>query len=862
MIFQSKYWQKLAFRNNRFFRGFAPLFICAAYACVGIFSLQFASINQNASPFWPASGFAIAAALLFGRRAYVGIFLGALITNLTTPIPFSAVVGIAMGNTLEAIIGASLFLWAHGNFSKSAYRKTIAILVSGIPSAILGGMIGTTVLLVHRLLPIENSIHSVVTWFGGDFVGILVFLPFFLTFARVHRAPKKIDRKKFLQFAILAGTLVGINTLVFQHRYPEGLYWANTLLTILGLIKISKLAGRTLLVLTSLVSIYFSHFGYSLFEFGNSNLNILYLQGITASLGVSLLFMEGVVRQRLAVVSKWVLFTGLPLIIVVVSYIGYKETHLKSTELQSILAKTNSSYELAEQKYTTLLLSGTAFMQNSEVMTAREWLGFIETLQIEKYFNAIHGIGWISEVPKKTVVEFEEKNRRGEHKDFKVRSLDPTYSQQFSNHYVITSVVPHSLNRAAIGLDVGSESRRRTAADKARATKTVQATLPIQLIQDSQKRPGFLIFYPAQKETFLAWIYAPVISEVFFQSALSGVLDELHISISIGNELIFGNPANIAKGSENSRYYNRFQKEIFGQSFTVTTFPTESFFVKNSEFPLVIGIVLTAFLTILTALISNISQFNKRLMFEVSRKGRELDVEKTKTIHSAKLASLGEMSAGIAHEINNPLAIIIGSISMLGRSRTDELKFLERVEKITKAADRIEKIVSGLRKFSRSTQEGEKKLEDLQAIVNDSLLMTNAKAARNFVDVKTEFHRKLIIQGSALEIEQVIVNLISNAIDAAKSQPEKWVRIVGLEEEDAIILRVLDSGSGISQAVETKLFQPFFTTKPVGEGTGLGLSISKGILEQHGAKFFLNRKFANTCFEIQFPKAIVSKKAA
>jgi signal transduction histidine kinase len=104
-----------------------------------------------------------------------------------------------------------------------------------------------------------------------------------------------------------------------------------------------------------------------------------------------------------------------------------------------------------------------------------------------------------------------------------------------------------------------------------------------------------------------------------------------------------------------------------------------------------------------------------------------------------------------------------------------------------------------------------------------------------------------------IEIEQVIINLISNAIDAAENGDENWIKIKVFDNSKYAILQISDSGLIIPDKIRDKIFEPFFTTKPVGEGTGLGLSIAKGILDEHNA--VINMSFSpNTCFEICFPK--------
>ena len=232
----------------------------------------------------------------------------------------------------------------------------------------------------------------------------------------------------------------------------------------------------------------------------------------------------------------------------------------------------------------------------------------------------------------------------------------------------------------------------------------------------------------------------------------------------------------------------------------------------------------------------------------------ETSRERAFAAHTAKLASLGEMSAGVAHEINNPLAIIRANIPLLVKFKDQEAKFLSKAEQIEKSVTRIEKIVKGLKKFSRASTGNEYKLENLNEIFSEVQILTDAKSRRHDVSVEMQIESGLMIFCDGVEIEQVLVNLINNSVDAIKANSEKWVKVHAFSLAGSITIRVIDAGPGISVELENKLFQPFFTTKPVGEGTGLGLSITKGILEQHKAQININRDYKNTCFELRFPK--------
>ena len=230
-------------------------------------------------------------------------------------------------------------------------------------------------------------------------------------------------------------------------------------------------------------------------------------------------------------------------------------------------------------------------------------------------------------------------------------------------------------------------------------------------------------------------------------------------------------------------------------------------------------------------------------------------LERAMSLQSSKLASLGEMSAGIAHEINNPLAIISGNLHILSVRTLPEENYRAKIDSITKAVDRIAIIVRGLKKFSRTSDKKEVSVHSLRDIIDEAVVLTGANAQRNTVDLEIDCGKDICIECDEIEIEQVLVNLINNGIDAVKDSVVRKVLVKCFVEEDTAVMQVIDSGPGISIDVRNRLFQPFFTTKPVGQGTGLGLAIVRGILEEHGATIALNVQVPNTCFEVRFKKS-------
>ncbi|MGE4132185.1 MAG: PAS domain-containing protein [Bdellovibrionales bacterium] len=225
-------------------------------------------------------------------------------------------------------------------------------------------------------------------------------------------------------------------------------------------------------------------------------------------------------------------------------------------------------------------------------------------------------------------------------------------------------------------------------------------------------------------------------------------------------------------------------------------------------------------------------------------------IERAKALQNAKLASLGEMSAGVAHEINNPLSIIAGNLYLM-RAGIEPDQQAQKLEKIERSVLRIKTIVAGLRKFSRSSESSERTSCSPSELIQEAVLLTRSRALRDQVQVETRLESRSKILCNEIEIEQVLVNLINNAIDAVRNRAERWVRVSTRDEGPSVLIEVEDSGVRPPPEVVERIFEPFFTTKPVGQGTGLGLSIAKGILEDHGAELELSEG-KNTCFVLRF----------
>ena len=219
-----------------------------------------------------------------------------------------------------------------------------------------------------------------------------------------------------------------------------------------------------------------------------------------------------------------------------------------------------------------------------------------------------------------------------------------------------------------------------------------------------------------------------------------------------------------------------------------------------------------------------------------------------------KLANLGEMFAGILHDINNPLMMIEATAKRIKKRVTDE-EVTELLSKIEMSSQKITKIVKGVRVYIRQDSQGPMVTENLGSIIDDALVICEHKLKENMIIISLDpALNKIEIPCHFTQIFQVFVNLITNSIDAISNLQEKMIMITATDYSDKCVVRFQDSGLGIPEKDQEKIFNAFFTTKDRGVGSGLGLSLCRKILEAHGGNLVIDSEADQTTFIIEFKK--------
>ncbi|MGE3611418.1 MAG: CHASE domain-containing protein [Bacteriovoracaceae bacterium] len=238
----------------------------------------------------------------------------------------------------------------------------------------------------------------------------------------------------------------------------------------------------------------------------------------------------------------------------------------------------------------------------------------------------------------------------------------------------------------------------------------------------------------------------------------------------------------------------------------------------------------------------------------------ERELYQAKLVNSAKLASMGEMASGLAHEINNPLSIITGKISILKEQiETNEFnekqkeKYILELTKIENTCDRIIKIIKGLHSFSREKDKVPMEIVEIGPIIEETLAFCKERFKSHDIPLNINYENGLFLNCRPTQISQIILNLLNNAHDAVENLEEKWVNLDCHAMGDYIHISVTDSGHGIPEKIRAKIMQPFFTTKEIGKGTGLGLSISLGMAQQHNGFLYYDTASKTTRFVLALP---------
>ena len=258
-----------------------------------------------------------------------------------------------------------------------------------------------------------------------------------------------------------------------------------------------------------------------------------------------------------------------------------------------------------------------------------------------------------------------------------------------------------------------------------------------------------------------------------------------------------------------------------------------------------------------------IRQSKAELMSEVQRKNEELsklleDLKRSSgLIQSEKMRALGTLTAGVAHELNNPMMGIINFIQYCIKHTDEDDKRYEPLKDAEREVKRCVEIVRNLLTFSHQENEGTEQFKDLSinTVVERVIKILSYRLRAEKIEVTQELSDDLpIIMGQENRLQQIVLNIVGNAIDAMKDKETRQLTISTEATENAVLIKIKDSGGGMDEETIEQIFEPFFTTKPTGSGTGLGLSVCESIIKEHNGQLHCDSQLGSgTTFTISLP---------
>ena len=240
-------------------------------------------------------------------------------------------------------------------------------------------------------------------------------------------------------------------------------------------------------------------------------------------------------------------------------------------------------------------------------------------------------------------------------------------------------------------------------------------------------------------------------------------------------------------------------------------------------------------------------RFNQ-MIIRLDKAYRDLQSAQSTIIQSEKLATVGTLTAGLAHEINNPVAGLQNCIRRIKNDPSNVEQSIKYIKMMEAAVEKVENVVSNLLNFTRRQSGGFQSLS-INEIIENSLLLVSHRLEKLRISITKNFPSDLPnIKGNKNQLEQVMLNLFINSIDSIEEKSfidpmcEKRIILSAVKEDNYVILSIQDTGKGIAENIKDKIFDPFFTTKQPGKGTGLGLSVVYNIIESHNGKIQIESK--------------------
>lgn len=836
--------------NRQHLKCFLLAFV--GYLALAKLGIEIATINLYVAAVWPAAGFAFLVSRHCTHASKMGVWAASLTLNylLGSSIITSAI--IAIGTALEMAIA----VWIYNRFEKSAptapyHLRVTRLLSSGVVACIVASLIGNFGIWLDGRINADNYLFSIFTWAVGDCLGIFVLVP--LAYAVKQRWNTSTNRALHLTLAAL---IVAASALVAYYGaysvLSHYLIFAFLILLLFIGVFLHPLIAYSAAIGFYISAIYMGRLGVGLHMGATANIGLIHLQVTFAAISLTLIVIEDFFHKKVRRKTIGIMAFFLTLSMVSNSSLLNLLEDQKNTEVREQFNITRNALAARFEVYAAAMKTMVAHVALNPDPCIPGWQEFAEKSELISRYAGLNGVGIIYPM-KREDTESWLKERQTKCKSSMVQVHDVPNVERTATpeRFVITKVYPREKNVQAYGLDVASEQNRYEAALKARATNMMTITKPVVLVQDEKREPAYLLFAPIRnKDRFIGWVYAPIIWPQFFQSSITQLPRGQGYSIVVNDDDGDGTVYRTHKHFENLKIFTSDNLRAFDQTLTINWFIDPALVNPKDWLAVWVAFLLASVSLMLAIIAANMEQLAERATAIAKDRSEAL-------VSYAKMITLGELSSNIAHEVNNPLGILKGLLTILRieaiDNKSDETILKPVFERIESTVNRLSRIIQSMQILSRDGSGAPKTRLNLEKPVNVCVELVEEKFRKTGIELMLKLDPKAVIIGNENEISQVVANLLNNAYDAIKDLPKRWISIETQAFPTHIQLSLTDSGPGIPEHIARKIMQPWFTTKTFNQGSGLGLSISQKIVQAHNGTLELDATDAHTRFVLKFP---------
>ena len=837
-------------------------------------------MHDGVSLLWPATGFGAGVLLLGGFRYAYGLFVAEIIAHLWMGLAPAALVGMTALNMAEALGCAGLIQYANRKFSRfPVSAPPLAIVCGSLAVPAVGAGIGTALLSHAGLLHTGADQHLWFRWWAGGSLGCLLIIP--AMWAGWAAWPAARASWRGAARGVLLFTVTALSAwLIFNSPDSSGWIWLLVPLLVLAAEWFGDPGPHVVALVTVTLAVgctLHNRGPFPLSQSGSEQVQFeIFLFCLALTTGAVNAFRAiGSARLPGLIMSLGWFLSGLML-----SSLQAEHARLLQAGIDKLVTDVSRDIEHRLDIYIDALRGVRGLYQATPDFNHATWLRYVENFDLHNRYPGINGFGIIFPVVAGTEEEYLRRIRLAGVENLTLHTMPGTpVPAAGSLRFIISYLAPIESNRAAIGLDLASETIRRLGAEAARDSGLPCLTARLALVQDSRRRPGFLLFLPMyrpglplrtveeRRTALLGWTYAPFITENFLAGVLQGTSERINLQVFHGpvpepDNLVFSTRS--ADSSHTIGHYQRLTHlKLGGQDFLLgwdyldrQTTGLDLFAVCASFSPalgalLVAGLVLN-FQTfgqraqaIAEQRTKDLQTVNARLQSQMVERARA-EAATRRAMQAAEAASKAksEFLATMSHELRTPMNSVLGFAELLQHTQLTARQ-AGWLRTLRTSGETLLSIINDILDFSK-IEAGKLQLEkvdfDPPQVCAEAVRMLETQARAKGLALRFEAASVPPgpVSGDPGRFRQVVLNLTGNAIKftatGSVTISAEWQEQGG--PRGRLRVSVLDTGPGIDLEKQTNLFQ-MFTQADASDtrrhgGTGLGLAISKRLVELMG----------------------------